>query len=73
MNKMNAVMHDVSFMLVGLTVLAGAGCERQSAGAGSLPTDPAVTFKPQEMADALHAVIAADQTYALYTRGHRAG
>ena len=50
--------------LASLAVLAGAGCERQPAGQ-TAPTEPAVTFKPQEMADALHAVIAADhETYA---------
>ena len=51
-------------MLAGLMVLAGAGCERQPA-VQTAPPEPAVTFKPQEMADALHAVIAADhETYA---------
>ena len=51
-------------MLAGLLVLAGAGCERQPV-AQPPPPEPAVTFKPQEMADALHAVIAADhETYA---------
>jgi hypothetical protein len=56
-------------MLAGLAILAGAGCERQPAGQ-STPTEPAVTFKPQEMADALHAVIVADQqTYVLHGSG----
>ena len=60
-----AVSRCTSFMLAGLLVLAGAGCERQPAGQTAPPPEPAVTFKPQEMADALHAVIAADhETYA---------
>jgi hypothetical protein len=57
--------HFLSFMLAGLVVLVGAGCERQPAGQTAPPPEPTVTFKPQEMADALHAVIAADhETYA---------
>jgi len=40
-------------------VLAGAGCGNRSAIQAESPA--AVTFKPQEMADALHAVVAADQ------------
>jgi hypothetical protein len=55
---------SLSLVLTGLLFLAGAGCERQPAGQ-TAPPEPAVTFKPQEMADALHAVIAADHdTYA---------
>jgi hypothetical protein len=55
----------LSFMLAGLVILAVAGCERQSAVQTAPPPEPVVTFKPQEMADALHAVIAADHdTYA---------
>jgi hypothetical protein len=50
----------INFMLAGLVILAGAGCEQQPTGSAASP-EPAVTFKPQEMADALHAVIAADQ------------
>ena len=65
MNKIKTTGDIVSFMLAGLVVMAGAGCERQPTGQ-STPPEPTVTFKPQEMADALHAVIAADQkTYAL--------
>lgn len=45
--------------MAGLLVLAGAGCGNRSVQKAESP--PAVTFKPQEMADALHAVIAADQ------------
>ena len=55
----------VNFTLAALVIMAATGCERQSA-APSTPPEPAVTFKPQEMADALHAVIVADQKiYAL--------
>jgi hypothetical protein len=44
-------------------VMAMAGCGRQPAPPNA--PAPAVTFQPREMADALHAVIAADQkTYA---------
>jgi hypothetical protein len=41
-------------------VLACAGCGERPAGA-TAQSQPDVTFKPQEMADALHAVIAADR------------
>src|SRR5208282_3111587 len=65
MNKMNREGKKFGFVTAGLMVLIGAGCERQTAMPAA-PPEPAVTFKPQEMADALHAVIAADQkTYAL--------
>jgi hypothetical protein len=65
MDKIKMFWNYVTFMLAGLVILAGAGCERQPAGQNTSP-EPAVTFKPQEMADALHAVIAADQqTYAV--------
>lgn len=44
---------------------AGAGCRRQLPKATENSTE--VSFKPQEMADALHAVIAADrEVYALH-------
>ena len=60
-----AVSSCASFMLAGLVLLAATGCERQSNMPAPTP-ESAVTFKPQEMADALQAVIAADQkTYAL--------
>lgn len=46
--------------------MVGAGC-RQQEPTLSAPNLPEVTFKPQEMADALHAVIAADrEVYALH-------
>ncbi len=55
----------MTFLVAGLVILTSAGCEQQPTGS-SAPPEPAVTFKPQEMADALHAVIAADQKiYAL--------
>jgi uncharacterized protein DUF3365 len=40
-------------------IIAGAGCGKNSQGIAK--PSPEVTFKPQEMADALHAVIAADR------------
>ena len=65
MNKIKTTGEIARFMMAGLVVLAAGGCERQPAGQ-SAPPEPVVTFKPQEMADALHAVIAADQKiYAL--------
>jgi hypothetical protein len=65
MNKIKMSWNLVTLMLAGLAILAGAGCERQPVGEIA-PPEPSVTFKPQEMADALHAVIAADQkVYAL--------
>lgn len=67
MDKIKLEDGVVGFMMAGLVVvLAGAGCGPQPAAEGAPPPEPAVMFKPQEMADALHAVIAADQkTYAL--------
>ena len=63
--RTGAVSSCASFMLAGLVLLAATGCERQSNMPAPTP-EPAVTFKPQEMADALQAVIAADQkTYVL--------
>lgn len=65
MNKIRMRGNHINFMLAGLMILAGAGCEQQPAGQMA-PPEPAVTFKPDEMADALHAVISADQKiYAL--------
>jgi hypothetical protein len=63
--KFKATGDIIRIMMAGLLALAAAGCGRQPAGQ-STPPEPVVTFKPQEMADALHAVIAADQKiYAL--------
>ena len=65
MNKIKTTGDFVNSLLVGLVILAGAGCGPQPIGP-SPATEPTVTFKPQEMADALHAVIAANQkVYAL--------
>ncbi len=44
---------------IGLVVAACSGCGKQATKPAA-PPQPAVTFKPQEMADALHAVVAAD-------------
>jgi hypothetical protein len=60
MNKFKAASVCVHFIWVGLVVIAGTGCGDQPAKPAT-PTEPVVTFKPKEMADALHAVIAADQ------------
>ena len=65
MNRIKMRGEFVSFVLAGLVIMAASGCERQSATQAG-PAETPVTFKPQEMADALHAVIAADQkTYAM--------
>ena len=47
-------------MLAGSILFAGAGCSPDSPKKPEA-SQPVVTFKPQEMADALHAVIAADR------------
>src|SRR3974390_3440541 len=49
-----------SLMAAALISLCNSGCDRRTADAAPKPP-PEVTFKPQEMADALHAVIAADR------------
>src|SRR5437899_1661701 len=46
--------------------LVSTGCQKDAPKAAEAP-QPEVTFKPREMADALHAVIAADRdVYALH-------
>jgi hypothetical protein len=63
----------VSLLLIGSLILTTAGCGRQDPPKPFVRPKPAVTFKPQEMADALHAVIAADrEVYAKYFEQHRA-
>ena len=47
-------------LLAGCVVFAGASCNREPPKTPEA-SQPAVTFKPQEVADALHAVIAADR------------
>ena len=61
MNKIKTAANFPGFTLAGLVFLAGAGCGQQPAKQAPPPPEPAVAFKPQELADALHAVIAADQ------------
>lgn len=52
-------------LLAGFILVAGASCCPDSPKKMEV-SQPVVTFKPQEMADALHAVIAADrEVYAL--------
>ena len=60
-------LHILSRLILGVClILALTGCRDHSVSA-PVPPAPAVTFKPQEMADALHAVIAADrEAYARY-------
>ena len=56
------VRRSISVLIAGvwsLMVLSLVGCGPQPAAAPKVA--PEVTFKPQEMADALHAVIAADR------------
>lgn len=65
MNRIKVTEDIVSSVLAGLVIMAASGCEREPATQAERP-ESTVTFKPQEMADALHAVIAADQeTYAM--------
>jgi hypothetical protein len=47
-------------MFLALLFVTNSGCGKRSSVAGA-QKPPEVTFKPQEMADALHAVIAADR------------
>jgi len=49
-----------SVVLAGSILFVGTGC-RQDSPQSPAASQPVVTFKPQEMADALHAVIAADR------------
>jgi Protein of unknown function (DUF3365) len=61
-----------SLLLAGSLILATAGCERKGSPKPFVRPKPAVTFKPQEMADALHAVIAADrEVFAGYLEQYR--
>jgi hypothetical protein len=60
MNNFNAARSSASLLLVGLALLAELGCGERSQPATPPKQQPAI-FKPQEMADALHAVIAADR------------
>lgn len=54
-------------VMTGCALLALPGCGPTEAPKPFERPKPAVTFKPQEMADALHAVIAADrEVYARY-------
>ena|SRR6266581_2464109 len=56
---------SVCFMM-GCAIIGGTGCREEGSPPGAV-AQPEVTFKPQEMADALHAVIAADrEVYALH-------
>jgi hypothetical protein len=48
-----------AFLMMSLIAFVSAGCGKRSDSQAESPA--AVTFKPQEMADALHTVIAADQ------------
>jgi len=59
-------------LLTGFLILAVAGCGQQDSPKPFVRPKPVVTFKPQEMADALHAVIAADrEVYSKYFEQHR--
>jgi hypothetical protein len=58
--------HIIGTLSLTVPLLIGSfGCNRSSAQ-GAKGSPPEVTFKPQEMADALHAVIAADRE--IYSR-----
>jgi hypothetical protein len=62
-----------SFLLTGSVILATVSCGQQDPPKPFVRPKPAVTFKPQEMADALHSVIAADrQVFATHFEQYRA-
>ncbi len=62
-----------TLLLTGFVIVAAAGCGGEDSPKLFVRPKPVVTFKPQEMADALHAVIAADrEVYAKYFEQHRA-
>jgi len=66
-------VRSAALLLAGLVILAAAGCGGQDSPKPFVRPKPVVTFKPQEMADALHAVIAADrEVYSKYFEQHRA-
>src|ERR1017187_521651 len=66
MNRKRVVGILIGLVLIGPAICACTGC-RQSPSKQSDGPEPTFTFKPQEMADALHAVIAADrEVYALH-------
>src|SRR5664279_216194 len=60
MKSSRTVVHFRNVVLAASIVFAGAGCGPDSPKRTEM-SPPVVTFKPQEMADALHAVIAADR------------
>jgi hypothetical protein len=65
MNKSQALRSAALVTLV-VAILIGTGCQPEAPSPATRPK-PSVEFKPKEMADALHAVIAADRdTYARY-------
>jgi hypothetical protein len=65
MNIMKTLKAVLVWLMIGCAVVGQTGC-REQAPRASAASQPEVTFKPQEMADALHAVIAADrEVYAV--------
>jgi hypothetical protein len=60
MKSRRTVVRFGNAVLAGSILFAGAGCGPDSPKKPEA-SQPVVTFKPQEMADALHAVIAADR------------
>ena len=61
-----------NLMLILSLVFVTTSCDRQESPKPFVRPKPAVTFKPQEMADALHSVIAADrQVFAGYLEQYR--
>jgi hypothetical protein len=64
--KIQAPKKHHSLLVLLCALFAGIGCRQDVPKAGTADSSE-VTFKPQEMADALHAVIAADrEVYALH-------
>jgi hypothetical protein len=73
MKRNPTVVRFGNALLAGSILLAGASCSQDSPRKPEA-SPPAVTFKPQEMADALHAVIAADrEVYARHVFQRLAG
>jgi hypothetical protein len=60
MKSSRSVLQFGNALLAGSILLVGASCRQDSRNAPQASPAP-VTFKPQEVADALHAVIAADR------------
>ncbi len=68
-------MNAYFLLILSSAFLAWSPCAAEPSASQNVSAKPAVTFKPQEMADALHAVVAADrEVYAkLYDTARQSG